>query len=100
MPDIWENHYGFLPSLTGVPVMVGEYRLGGWTPVNEWQWQWFRTFIGWATDKKIPLFYFGIEFPSASEFYPGADVLTYLARAQPHPTRITLKNGSFCISNF
>jgi len=100
MPGIWEDHYGFIPAATGVPIMVGEFRLGGWgDPPTEWQRQWFNTFIDWAISKNIPLFYFVLEFETDGSFYPGSDVLALLEKAQPHATRISTHNGQFCITN-
>eukprot|EP01121_Diplochlamys_sp_Union-15-3_P019457 TRINITY_DN7342_c0_g1_i1.p1 TRINITY_DN7342_c0_g1~~TRINITY_DN7342_c0_g1_i1.p1 ORF type:complete len:405 (-),score=65.40 TRINITY_DN7342_c0_g1_i1:77-1264(-) len=102
MPSIWEDHYGFIPALTGVPVMVGETRIGGFgpDPPNSWQWSWFTTFCDWLVSKQnITVFYFVIEFPNGNSYYPGADILSWLNKIQPHPTRVLkTESGQYCIS--
>ena len=60
LPAIWEPHFGFVPTLTGRPIIfgaVGGPYHGAYYRVREWQ----QEIVKFMSERKIPMFYDSLE---------------------------------------
>jgi len=104
MPAIWDTHYGFVPSLTGNAMVIGEW--GG--AVSGQNGLWMNAFVDYLLAKGATDTFFWCLNPDSGDTgglldndwkTPDTAKLNLLKRLVPSPTIITQENSQICLTN-
>jgi len=105
LPDIWQAHYGFVPKLTGQPIVVGEW--GGQYTGRDKTWQ--DAYVAWLSAQGyVDTFYWCLN-PNSGDtggllgndwVTPETAKLDIIRNLIPNPTVFSRNSqGQYCVTN-